>query len=601
MPSVRFKLMSLALMLPGLLLSANNLLGQYSVAALIDQLPEIESPDTGYAQNFAGHNFLPYEDTEELGMMILGATQRERSKVMRQIVEAGVEAVPELLKHLGDERKAKLPRIDLSSTMWLAFEDEYDFNRATTKVEPQGVNVDSFPNFEHAEKHPSSHEITVGDLCFVALGQIVNRRWSACRYQPTGGQVISSPTYSKTLRDAILNEWGKLDRESHKQRLIEDFQQPDFEGRIIGAYLRLCLYYPEEVEKLVLELLRRPIPDAHKTHMLVDQIISAKDAGTRKRELDEILGIHGQHYRQGLQEYFFMKIINADIREKNGYQLNSEELTAREILRDAFDWPKDVKYADFLKIPKTALDSNEIARVIKALTHDDSQAVGDAVKGTLELDRFKNDSYMQQACLTCLASRQSFGSYLADKLERIDFKTATSKEIGSSSLEAIANSKSPEVRDQLKRIAATSNDPYLFLVAAKAIENPVDVNLVQRAKAILNRLPADTRDGMDLLSWLVEKAPDEAESVLIEFLKPNTPTRCNTVCEVLWYGNPLSQRVLPPLLDDKRSIPKVTVRVRDRAAQALSHSIKTIKYDSDWSESEREKAIQKMKEFCQRK
>jgi hypothetical protein len=35
------------------------------------------------------------------------------------------------------------------------------------------------------------HVVTVGDLCFVALGQIVNRSSAAVRHQPTGGLVIS--------------------------------------------------------------------------------------------------------------------------------------------------------------------------------------------------------------------------------------------------------------------------------------------------------------------------------------------------------------------------------------------------------------------------
>lgn len=78
-----------------------------------------------------------------------------------------------------------------------------------------------------------------------------------------------------------------------------------------------------------------------------------------------------------------------------------------------------------------------------------------------------------------------------------------------------------------------------------------------------------------------------------------TPEDSNTVCEALWYGHPLSKKVLLPLLDDIRPIPKVNSNVCARAAQTLSHSIGTIKFDSDWPVSQQDKAIEKMKAYCQ--
>src|SRR5262249_12466056 len=153
---------------------------------------------------------------------------------LRQIVRSGASAVPDLLKHMGDERPTKIPAV--SGMMWMSFSDEYDFNRRTRKSVPAGVNRDDFGS---NAQHPTNHTITVGDLCFVALGQIVNRHFSATRYQPTGGLVVSSPTYSKALRKVILDDWRTLSAESHKQLLIDDFLKPDGEYRRTGAYLRL--------------------------------------------------------------------------------------------------------------------------------------------------------------------------------------------------------------------------------------------------------------------------------------------------------------------------------------------------------------------------
>ena len=168
------------------------------VTKLLDELVEVTEPGFGYSGYFSGSEFLPYADTEQMGTLVLGATRRSRSDALRQIVAKGAEAVPTLLKYMSDDRKIKMK--PLSGMMWMDFSDEYDFNRQIRKKMPVGVNRDDFGG---DEKHPDSHAITVGDLCFVALGQIVNRRFSATRYQPTGGLIVNSPTYSKRLRDVI--------------------------------------------------------------------------------------------------------------------------------------------------------------------------------------------------------------------------------------------------------------------------------------------------------------------------------------------------------------------------------------------------------------
>src|SRR5262249_50254432 len=152
------------------------------------------------------------------------------SETMRKLVEKGVEAVPTLLKHITDDRQVQLE--PLTGMMWMAFPDEYDFNRRTRKSAPLGVNRSTL---REGRGVPGSHTITLGDLCFVVLGQIVNRGFAASRYQPSGVLVINSPTYSMRLREAITHDWTGLTREKHKQLLIEDFERPDHEDRRVGA------------------------------------------------------------------------------------------------------------------------------------------------------------------------------------------------------------------------------------------------------------------------------------------------------------------------------------------------------------------------------
>src|SRR5262249_47550695 len=156
-------------------------------------------------------------------------------------VRRGAAAVPALLKHIDDKRLTKMKPV--RGMMWMRFSDEYDFNGRTRTTAPEGVNRRGFGG-----DGPTQHAITLGDLCFVGLGQIVNRNFSATRYQPTGGMIISSPTYSDALRKVIREDWRTLNADSHKRLLVEDFQKPDHEDRRSGAYLRLSLYYPETVE-----------------------------------------------------------------------------------------------------------------------------------------------------------------------------------------------------------------------------------------------------------------------------------------------------------------------------------------------------------------
>jgi hypothetical protein len=92
--------------------------------------------------------------------------------------------------------------------------------------------------------------ITVGDLCFVALGQIVNRDFSATRYQPSGGLIVSSPSSSKPLRDIVTDDFRNFSEAKHLRLLIQDFLMPDNDDRRGGAYRRLAYYYSGRLEVL---------------------------------------------------------------------------------------------------------------------------------------------------------------------------------------------------------------------------------------------------------------------------------------------------------------------------------------------------------------
>jgi len=171
--------------------------------ALVGQLPQTSEIGYGYSAMFSGSQFLPESDSSKVHALVLGSQAPTNSAILERIVRRGIRAVPSLLKHLDDALVTRIRPV--SGMMWISFADEYDYNRRTRMDVPIGVNKDTF-----GQDQPSSHTITVGDLCFVALGQIVNRNFNATRYQSTGGLVVSSPTYSKRLCALVRADYEGL-------------------------------------------------------------------------------------------------------------------------------------------------------------------------------------------------------------------------------------------------------------------------------------------------------------------------------------------------------------------------------------------------------
>jgi hypothetical protein len=231
---------------------------------------------------FSGSQFLPESDSSKVHALVLGSQAPTNSAILERIVRRGIRAVPSLLKHLDDALVTRIRPV--SGMMWISFADEYDYNRRTRMDVPIGVNKDTF-----GQDQPSSHTITVGDLCFVALGQIVNRNFNATRYQSTGGLVVSSPTYSKRLCALVRADYEGLTENNHRKLLVQDFLMPDFEDRRNGACSPLAFYYPEALEPLVLKQLAVPTYNVFKINDFVrndlygDKSPHKRRAGRRSR------------------------------------------------------------------------------------------------------------------------------------------------------------------------------------------------------------------------------------------------------------------------------------------------------------------------------
>jgi hypothetical protein len=304
----------------------------------IAELASVEAAGIGFSPSMTGMQFLPDPNSDEQGMIVLGEAPPQRSPVLTRLVAAGADAMPALLRCLDDATPTKLP--PMKAMMWQADSDEYDFNRRTTRP-PTGVNRDRAPG------DPVDHVVTVGDMCFVALGQIVNRSWSAVRYQPTGGLVINSPPASPALRDAIRAEWGSVTRESLRASLVRDFREPDFEGRRVGALLRLRYYAPDAAKPLFDAELAKPTYDSDDVGKFVPTLY-AKSSAERGRAFQAYVAAHGAAARDGIEQALFADL---DTQEAHEHKRISPATTgagfrARECLVELYGHPPAVTHRD---------------------------------------------------------------------------------------------------------------------------------------------------------------------------------------------------------------------------------------------------------------
>jgi hypothetical protein len=364
--------------------------------SLIGRLPEISEIGYGYSAMFSGSQFLPEPDSSEVHTLVFGSQAPANSAILEGIVRRGAVAVPSLLKHLNDDRETKIP--PLSGMMWTSFADEYDYNRRLRKEPPTGVNRDAFD-----ANHPASHTITVGDLCFVALGQIVNRNFNATRYQASGGLVVSSPTCSERLCAVVRADFDGLTEKRHRDLLLQDFLAPDFEERRNGACRRIAFYYPDALEPLVLQQLAVPTFDVFKINDFVRNELYPNPSQKKRRAMFRaFLRANGQASSNGilLQLFDDLDTQEADEQHRSSRPLE-EKFEPRAILVQLFGYTPAVSSTNKPYVTNWA--NGHLARFIKALGQDQSRKVDEAVHGIFA--KVTDDDYLALACMNRLMGK----------------------------------------------------------------------------------------------------------------------------------------------------------------------------------------------------
>jgi len=235
------------------------------IKQLISSFATMDKPDFGLSQTLAGESFSPIDGQSQAGSMLLTDHRIAQSAALRELVAMGPDALPYLLDSLGDATPTKIvvEHRDAIGAMW--FSGELSTNPANPaelgiceeRADPDAPPIDQYT-------------VRVGDVCFVAIGQIVGRPYQAMRYQPTACIVINSPVHDSALRAKVRAIWSSSDpaksmlrsyladfstrgplneRIDLKEGLSSGFSKADHAQR--AAALRLLYYFPREGGPLV--------------------------------------------------------------------------------------------------------------------------------------------------------------------------------------------------------------------------------------------------------------------------------------------------------------------------------------------------------------
>jgi hypothetical protein len=231
------------------------------IKELIASLSTLDKPDFGLSATMSGTNFAAIPGQEHAGALLLTDHGLGQSTALKELVTLGPDALPFLLDALDDKTPTKvtITHDHGFGAMWFA--RELDLNPVSPA---EKALFDPPADKEQHEQYVKSYTIKVGDVCFVAIGQIVGRAYQAVRYQPTACVVLNSPTNDAKLCDIVRGIWKSEEpRRKLFDSLCADYATVGiFNGNSLdgwewgndlqcGAALRMLFYFPKETDALL--------------------------------------------------------------------------------------------------------------------------------------------------------------------------------------------------------------------------------------------------------------------------------------------------------------------------------------------------------------
>jgi ankyrin repeat protein len=487
------------------------------IAALIDKLADTANSDFGYSPTIAGSIFLPVDSEGQYTVLMLFQRPPVSSNIMRELVKHGAAAVPLLLEHLTDKRRTKILITQGPGMFWI-HEDEVKEGDKKAKKEMDA------PGPRH-----SAHAVTVGDLCYVALGQIVNRTYSAVSYIPSGNIGIMSPTHAPSIAKELRAEWGGLTPAKHRASLLADLMQRENNYRRIPAAKRLGYYYPEALAEPVIKLLKRPVFDVFIAESFArDQLYRAKDAKEARALFEAFLKKEGEAYRHGIQLQLFSDLETLEANEEGRLSppLKDFQDQPRRLLIQLYGKDKSVRGKDAPKGADKWSNADLVPFVREGLSYSGDPAIDAAVRDLLRSTKI---DWVASACIEHLIGRgfdDEIEQYLQTRGQRKDLQEAAKTFRASQGWTRLHLAVEKKYSEQVERwiaakkdvnVSSRSGQTPLHLAAAAGSDDIVALLLAAKAKVdVKNKL------GQTALELAVSK--DHLESARLLLTKGATPT-----------------------------------------------------------------------------
>ncbi len=251
-----------------------------SVEQLLDRLVQEKAAEFNDAN---AHRFFPFfhrpeaypwEDEDSPEIERIEYPKAKASPILAELVRRGAAVVPQLLEHLEDKRPTKWFIRTTEFGLCMTFGNGYDARNLDPRKQPSGTVAKrwatdlTFPDPDLEEDEIPDppltfYTFTVGDMCYMVIGNIVNRLNGVISYNALGSMLsisIQSPVRLPALAQACRDDWSGLTPEKHRQCLLQDGRQHEL-GPLLNAVDWLVFFYPKDGEELLVKLISRPIYD----------------------------------------------------------------------------------------------------------------------------------------------------------------------------------------------------------------------------------------------------------------------------------------------------------------------------------------------------
>jgi hypothetical protein len=228
---------------------------------------------------------------------------REGCRPLVGVVRFGPKAIPFLLKSLEDATPTLLVIEHRGPLGGLFHGNELDVNPANA------AEVDVYRRRKNIQlTWNERYVVTVGDVCFLALGQIAGRRYLPVRPQPTNCIYLNRPSRDPEFRALVRKAWE--DRPL-LQSLLLDWSTRGVPGSKpsagwilasdlqAAAAMRLLYYYPDEAGPMIAARIQSldagPVDDASvriaRNGVYLDSLIGAVSWSTRPEVRDAVVDL----------------------------------------------------------------------------------------------------------------------------------------------------------------------------------------------------------------------------------------------------------------------------------------------------------------------